>query len=69
LKRLDHVHLSQLLADREAGVANLADEIGLAGEQPYNLVFAKAKLTQTVLQVRRGTKLFLCGLPRLLLHE
>jgi len=55
---LDHDQLSQLLADGEAGIANLADEIGLAGEVPDNLVFAQAEFAQAVLQFRRGAKLF-----------
>jgi len=32
-----------LLADGEASMTNLADEIGLAGEEPDNLVFAKTE--------------------------
>jgi hypothetical protein len=50
--------LSQLLADGEPGIANLADEIGLACEEPDNLVFAKAKFAEAVLKFRGGTKLF-----------
>jgi hypothetical protein len=56
-ERLDHDQLGQLLADGEAGIANLADEIGLAGEKPDDLVFAKAEFAQTVLQFRGCTKL------------
>jgi hypothetical protein len=55
---LDHDQLCQLLADGEAGVADLADEIGLAGEEPDNLVFAKAEFAQAVLEFRSGAKLF-----------
>jgi hypothetical protein len=54
---LDHDELGQLLADRKAGIANLADEIGLAGEEPDDLVFAKAEFTEAVLEFRRGAKL------------
>jgi hypothetical protein len=55
---LDHDQLSQLLADGEAGIADLANEIGLAGEEPDNLVFAKAEFTEAVLQFRDSAKLF-----------
>ncbi len=54
----DQDQLSQLLADGEAGIAKLADEIGLAGEKPDNLVLAKTELAQAVLEVRGGAKLF-----------
>jgi hypothetical protein len=57
-ERLDHDQLSQLLADGEAGVANLANEIGLAGQEPDNLVFTKAKFAQAVLKFRGSAKLF-----------
>jgi hypothetical protein len=50
--------LSQLLADGEAGIADLADEIGLAGQQPDNLVFAKAKFAQAILEFRGSAKAF-----------
>ena len=55
---LDQDQLSQLLADGEPGIANLADEIRLAGEEPDNLVFTKAEFAQSVLQFRSGAKLF-----------
>ena len=57
-KGLDHNQLSQLLADGEPGITNLANEIGLAGEEPNDLVFAKAKFSKPILKIRGGAKLF-----------
>lgn len=49
---------SQLGADAQAGVADLADEVGLAAEQGDFLLFAKAHLAQPVHHFLRGAKLF-----------
>jgi hypothetical protein len=57
-KRFDENDSGKLFADRQARVANLAYEIGLAGQQPDNLVFAKTKLAKAVLHFWRRTKLF-----------
>jgi len=57
-ERFDEDQLRQLLADGEAGIANLADEIGLAGEETDDLIFAKAELAQPVLKFGGGAKLF-----------
>ncbi|SPE53400.1 hypothetical protein SBV1_1710031 [Verrucomicrobia bacterium] len=51
LKGLDQDDARQLLADGQPHVAHLADKIGLAGEQPDDLVLAKAQLPQAVLEV------------------
>ena len=48
----------QLLADGEAGVADLADDVIAAGDEADDLVFAKADLAQAVLDIRRGAELF-----------
>ncbi len=53
----DQDELGQLLADGQAGVANLANEIGLAGEQVDDLFFAKADLAQSILDLGRGAQL------------
>jgi hypothetical protein len=55
---LDQDQLSQLLADGKPSIAHLADEIGLAGEEPDDLVLAKAEFAQPILQFRSGAKLF-----------
>ena len=49
---LDHDDLGESLADRQARVAHLANEIGLAGEQSDDLVFSKAEFAQPVLNLR-----------------
>jgi hypothetical protein len=49
--------LGNLLANREAGVADLANEIGLAGEQLNDLILTKAQLSQTILDFRGGAEL------------
>ena len=49
--------LGQLFADGEAGVANLADEIVSAGDEPDDLVFAEPDFPEAVLNFRRGAKL------------
>jgi hypothetical protein len=55
---LDENDSGKLFADGEARVAHLANEIGLAGQQPNDLIFAKAELAQAVLHFRGGTELF-----------
>jgi hypothetical protein len=55
--RLDQYKLGKLFANGEAGVADLANEIGLAGQKPYDLIFAETQLPQAVLHFGRGTKL------------
>jgi len=57
LDRLDEDELRQLLADGQARVADLADEVRLAGHQLDDLVLAQTQLTQAVLEFRRGAKL------------
>jgi hypothetical protein len=54
---LNHDHTSELLADSEAGIADLANETGLAGEEADDLVFAEAEFTQARLHFRGGAKL------------
>lgn len=43
-----------MFADGESRVANLTDEIRAVRDQPDNLIFAEAKLPQTVLYIGRG---------------
>jgi hypothetical protein len=56
LERFDHDELRQLLADRQASVTDLADEISLAGEQSDDLVLTEAQLPQAVLHLGAGTE-------------
>jgi hypothetical protein len=61
LKSQDGFHddqLCQLFADGEAGVADLADEIILAGDEADDLVFAEADFPKAILNFRSGAKLF-----------
>lgn len=52
-ERLDKNGVSQLGANAETRVTHQADEIGLAAEQSYVLLFAKAQLAQTMGHFRR----------------
>jgi hypothetical protein len=54
---LDEDELGELLADGQSRVADLADEIGLAGEQLDDLVLAQPQLPQAILQFRRSAQL------------
>jgi hypothetical protein len=56
-ERLDHDDFGQLLADGEAGFANLTDEIGLASEELNDVVFAKAKFAKPGLDFGGGAEL------------
>ena len=55
--RLDQDQLSQLFADCEAGVADLTDEVVLAGNQADDLVFADADFSQPILNFGCGAEL------------
>ena len=55
-ERFDQDKLRQLVADGQARIAHLADEVGLAGQQLDYLVLTQAQLAQAVLEVRRGAK-------------
>ena len=57
-KGFDHDDFGQLFADGQAGVANLANEVGLAGQQFDDVIFAETQFAQPVLDFRRGAKLF-----------
>jgi hypothetical protein len=46
-----------LLADGQASLTYLADEIGLAGEQFDDLLLAKAKFPQPILNLGSGAQL------------
>jgi hypothetical protein len=48
----------ELFTDGEAGIADLADEVVPAGDQFDDLIFAKTDFAQTILNFRRGAKLF-----------
>ncbi len=49
---------SELLADRQASVANLADKVRLAGKQLNDLILAQSKFAEPVLQFRGSAQLF-----------
>ncbi len=49
--------LRQLLADSQARVADLADEIRMAGEQLDSLLLSEADFAQAILELRRGAQL------------
>jgi hypothetical protein len=53
----DEDQCGQLLADSEAGVTDLADQIVAAGDELDDLLFAQANFPQTILQFRRGAEL------------
>jgi hypothetical protein len=55
---LDDDFLGEAGADAQAGVANLADEIGLAAQEPDFLFFAKAEFAQAMGDVRGSGQLF-----------
>jgi hypothetical protein len=57
-QRFDKNGSGKLFANRQPGVAHLANEICLAGQQPDNLIFAKAQLPQAILHFGRSAKLF-----------
>jgi len=50
--------LRKLSAEGQAGIADLADEVGPRKEEPHDLLFAKAKLTKADLNFRRRTQFF-----------
>lgn len=52
--RLDPDELGELLAEGEAGVANLTDEIRAIGHEPDDLILAQADLAQAFLHRRLG---------------
>ena len=50
----DNDAVSQLIAYGHPGIADLTNEIGLASENPNDLVLAKAKLAQPALSFDAG---------------
>ena len=54
----DEDELSQLLADSQAGIADLANEIGVASEQFDLLLLADTEFAEPRGDIRRGGKLF-----------
>jgi hypothetical protein len=58
LEGFDEDDFGQFLADGEAGIADLADVIGVAGEESNDLVLAEADFTQAILHFRGSAKLF-----------
>jgi hypothetical protein len=54
---LDHDEPGQPFADGKPGIADLADKIRLARQQPDNLVFTKADFAQSILNLGRGAEL------------
>ena len=57
-ERFDQDCLGQLRADGHSGVADQADNIGLAGDELDDLLFAKTDFAQARRHFRRGAKLF-----------
>ena len=55
-ERFDQDELRQLLADGQASIADLADEIRLAGQQPDDLILTQTQLPQAVLEFGRGAE-------------
>lgn len=56
-QRFDDDLFGQTAADAQAGIANLADEIGLTAEEFDLLFFAKAHFAQAMGDFRSGRKL------------
>ena len=48
--------LGQFFADAQARIANLANNIGIARQQPDFLLFAKTKFAQAIGEIRGGGK-------------
>jgi len=57
MQRLDQDGVGEFLADAEAGVADLADEIGLAAEKFDDLFFAETDFAQAHANFRSGGQL------------
>jgi hypothetical protein len=55
--RLDHDDFRELLTDGQASIANLADEVSLAGEKLDDMVFAESQFTQSALDFWAGAQL------------
>jgi hypothetical protein len=55
---LNHDGLSNLGAKSKPGIADHTDNIGTRRKEPYDLIFAKANLTQAIGYLRRGAELF-----------
>lgn len=55
---LDHDHLGQLFAQRQARVADLTNEVVAAGDETNDLIFTQANLAQTRLNLWRSAELF-----------
>jgi hypothetical protein len=54
---LNHDDAGELFADGESGIADLANETGLAREEADDLVLAEAEFAEAGLHFRRGAKL------------
>jgi hypothetical protein len=57
LHRLNQNERGELLAEREAGIANLADEARAVGDETDDLVLAQAQFTEAGLNFGRGAQL------------
>jgi len=57
-ERFDQDKLRQVFADGQARVADLANEICVAGQQFDDLILAQTQFPQPVLHVRRRAQLF-----------
>jgi hypothetical protein len=57
-ERFDQDTLGDLRAEREPGVTDQANNVGVGGEKSHDLVFTEAKLPQTPGNLGGGTKLF-----------
>jgi len=57
LDRFDQYSLGNLLADAQPGIAYLANEIGLATDDPDALLLSQSQFTQSRPHLRRGQQL------------
>ena len=55
---LNENQLCQLLTNGQSGIADLADEVVAAGDQPDDLVLTQTDLTEAILNFRCGAQLF-----------
>lgn len=49
---LDHDRIRQFVTDPESGIAHLANEVGLPGQDPDSLLLTKTHFAKTLLHVR-----------------
>jgi hypothetical protein len=57
-QRLDHDGFGQILAQGDAGVANLTDQAGMPADETDALLFAQTHFAQTINDIRLRSELF-----------